>query len=585
MRLQYPLTERIGDPDLLVGREWDFDEFRKWISIIPGRLSKSRVILARRKSGKTSFVQRIFNELWSQNGGVIPFYLEIPETPVWHPNFAMDYYRRFASHYISFLERDESLVLDPLNFEEIREYGVTKSNKSLVRDVDSIQKDFEAGCFDLVWMTAYTAPDRHAGVTDRRFLVIIDEFQNINRFIYADQACTIQRKDMAGSFHTVSESKVAPMLVTGSYVGWMIRIMKKYLQAGRLKPIRFDPYLTPEEGLHAVYKYCEVYKEPVTNETAAMINRLCFSDPFFISCVVKSRFPGRDLTTRQGVIDAVDFEVANKQSELSLNWGEYIEKTLDRINDIHAKNILLHLTRNSDREWTPQEIKDALGLDLSKKEIHERLQIMAQADVIEEGGSDIRYQGLNDGTLNLVLRHRFQEEIETFQPDFKKDFNQEIETLKKDKRRLQGMLNHLTGKFAEFQLMSEFQARKRFSLSDFFENVSDQKPLQATDVRMRFKFQRPDGKELEIDVIARSECGRTLLVEVKKTDKRTGVGAVRNFVEKAAAFGKAFPGEKVLPAFFSRGGFTSQAMVLCKKNGIGTAEKVRFSGISEGDRG
>ncbi len=73
--MKYPLKEQIGDPNLLVGREREFKRFYKWIDNIPRMLSKSRVILARRKSGKTSFVQRIFNRLWSENGTVIPFYL------------------------------------------------------------------------------------------------------------------------------------------------------------------------------------------------------------------------------------------------------------------------------------------------------------------------------------------------------------------------------------------------------------------------------------------------------------------------------------------------------------------------------
>ena len=577
--MQYALPESIGNPDLLVGREWDFDEFGKWLSRIPECLSKSRVILARRKSGKTAFVQRIFNELWSRNGQVVPFYLDIAENPVWYPNFAFHYYQNFASQFIAFLERDEDLIRYPLSLDQIREYGVAKNIKYFVIDVDEMRRNFEEGKNDLVWITAYMAPSRYAGVMDRRFLVILDEFQNINQYVFTDEKCEIRREGMAGSFHSVSESKLAPMLVTGSYVGWMIQIMNKYLQAGRLKPIRFHPYLTPEEGLQAVYKYCEIYREPVSNETAAMVNRLCFSDPFFISCVVQSRCPGRDLTTARGVVDTVHFEVANKQSELSMNWGEYIELTLKRINDIHAKSILLHLTQHSDREWTPQEIKDELGLDLSKNEIHERLRIMVEADVIEEGGSDIDYHGLRDGTLNMILRHRFQKEIKTFKPDFKKDFNEEIATLKKDKKRLQGMLNHLTGKYAEFQLTTEFQTRKRFKISELFDGLEDAKPLNVVDARMRFKFQRSDGKDYEIDVIARSDCGRTLLVEVKKTEKRTGVQAVRDFLDKTAAFGEAFSERKTLPVFFSLGGFTRQAMDFCRENGIGTAERVRFGGM------
>jgi hypothetical protein len=63
--MQYPLTEKIGNPELLVGREKEFRKFQKWLDRIPDRLAKSRVILARKKSGKTAFVQRIFNKLWT----------------------------------------------------------------------------------------------------------------------------------------------------------------------------------------------------------------------------------------------------------------------------------------------------------------------------------------------------------------------------------------------------------------------------------------------------------------------------------------------------------------------------------------
>ena len=77
--MEYPLHERIGDPELFVGREKEFRNFGKWIEKIPKRLSKSRVILARRKSGKTAFVQRLFNQLWGENGDVIPFYFELQE--------------------------------------------------------------------------------------------------------------------------------------------------------------------------------------------------------------------------------------------------------------------------------------------------------------------------------------------------------------------------------------------------------------------------------------------------------------------------------------------------------------------------
>jgi len=99
--MQYPLSEKIGDPNLLVRREKEFKHFGKWIKNIPKRLSKFRVIIARRKSGKTTFVQLIFNQLWTENKEVIPFYFDFGENKMWYPDLAIKYYRAFASQYIT----------------------------------------------------------------------------------------------------------------------------------------------------------------------------------------------------------------------------------------------------------------------------------------------------------------------------------------------------------------------------------------------------------------------------------------------------------------------------------------------------
>jgi hypothetical protein len=461
--MQYPLEEKIGDPELLVGRSREFQNFGKWLKYIPKKLGKSRVILARRKSGKTAFVQRIFNQLWSENGVVIPFYFDIAENKIWLPDLAINYYRAFASQYISFLERDEKLVQTPLSLEKIREYGLSKSNEVLVDDVEFLLKEKEAGSGGLMWITAYTAPRRFADVFDQRILVMLDEFQNLAGYVYRDEKCLYRDETIPGSFHSVVESKVAPMLVTGSHVGLLTKISSQYLQGGRLSQWRMTPYLTEEEGLQAVYKYSQVYDIPITNETAPIINRLCMSDPFFISCVILSNYPEKELTQESSVLETVNYEITSRYSRMSKTWAEYIESTLHRVNDIHGKNILLHLSKNSDRYWTHRELKNKLQIPLPLDEIKKKLVLLAESDVIERGNSDIDFRGLQDGTLNLILRNPFEKEIKEFAPDLRVDFQKQIDELKADKSHLQGKLNQLTGKFAEYQLLTEFRSKKRFS--------------------------------------------------------------------------------------------------------------------------
>ncbi len=158
--MQYPLKERIGLSRLYVDREAVFSEYEKWVSLIPKELSKSRAILARKKSGKTAFIQRLFNRLWSKNGDVVPFYLEIPDDRVWFPDFARLYFRTFASQYISFLERDQTYVRDLLSLEEIQEYGQEKGLRLLVKDVASLGGDFKSGFHGAMWRTARTCGAR-----------------------------------------------------------------------------------------------------------------------------------------------------------------------------------------------------------------------------------------------------------------------------------------------------------------------------------------------------------------------------------------------------------------------------------------
>jgi hypothetical protein len=576
--MQYPLTEKIGQPELLVGREKEFRQFQKWLDKIPDKLSKSRVILARRKSGKTVFVQRIFNQLWTENGLTIPFFFDVADTKIWYQNLAIRYYRTFASQYISFLERDEKLVNKRLSLEDIRKYGKANAIGEFVDDVDFLLQNKEVGgSHDLMWETACSAPHRFAAFYDKRFLVIIDEFQNFTQYVYRDEKClTKPDETLAGSFHSLSESKIAPMLVTGSYVGWLLMVIRKYLEAGRLKQIRFSPYLTEEEGLQAVYKYAQFSQEPITNETAVQINELCMSDPFFISCVIQNEMENQDLTTSSGVIDRVNYEISDRRSEMSETWNEYLQLTLKRINDTHAKNMLLHLSKHADRYWTPRDLKEALSLPLDINQIQERLLTLSEADMIEQGVADIDFRGLQDGTLNLILRNRFEKEIKESKsgPNLKQEFEKKIEALTAKNQQLQGQLNRLSGKMAEYLLAAAFRSRKRFALSDFFQEVIDTTRLNIIEVRERVFIQRSDGKKMEIDVVAKSSCGRVVLVEVKKTVAPTGPTMVEDFHEKVEVYGKQFPEQKILPAFLSLGGFTGNARHKCQAHGIGWAEKI-----------
>ena len=60
--------------------------------------------------------------------------------------------------------------------------------------------------------------------------------------------------------------------------------------------------------------------------------------------------------------------------------------------------------------------------------------------MITRAVSNIDFKGLEDGTLNLILRKSFEKEIEGFAPDFKQEFSEKIAELQKENKQLKGKL-------------------------------------------------------------------------------------------------------------------------------------------------
>ena len=574
--MQYPLPEEIGAPELFVGREKEFAMLDEWINRIPKKLGKSKAIFSRKKGGKTALIERLFNKLWSENGPVIPILFSISDTKIWLPDFSINYFRIFASQYISFLERDPGLVREPLDMKGIEEYARKNSINSLVNHVQSILEDEAKNRSDSMWFTASSAPKTLASIYNIRFLVIIDEFQYLSKYIYRDEGCKEYcAETLPGTYHSLASSKIAPMLITGSYTYWLNTLVSRHLEGGRVSKHFFSPYLESEDGLEAVKVYAKAYDRKITEKTARQINQLCYSDPFFISCIIQNNFFNHDLSSTQGVIDAVHFEISHRQSDMSIVWREYIDTTLNDINNIHAKKILLHMSKDPQRVWIPKELKEELHLEISEDDIRDRLKKLEQADLIQGGVADIEFQGINDGTLHLVLRSRYGREIKDFEPDIKVDFQKrlddfenKIKKLKKDNKSLSGKLNALKGEVAEDQLAKLFRKEKRFSLSKFFNGVKDKSRLNIVDVRTHVIIQRDDGKNMEIDIKAESNCGRVILVEVKKWKKKISINVVRDFLEKIEIFSRQNPEKDVLPAIWAENGFSKPANKLCEDKGI-----------------
>ena len=136
--------------------------------------------------------------------------------------------------------------------------------------------------------------------------------------------------------------------------------------------------------------------------------------------------------------------------------------------------------------------------------------------------------------MEVIYEHRFLTARECYEMHMVNRIFPDFETLEREKQSLSGRLSNLIGKFAEYQLATDMRTRKRFSLSVYFSNIKYKNKLNIIDVRLRERFQRNDGKGMEIDVLAESDCGRVIIIEVKKSkDKVENIlfCLCRNFIK------------------------------------------------------
>ncbi len=581
----YALRERIGKPELFTGRHAEISYLLRWLHNIPREISKTTALLSRRKGGKTAIMERLFNILWNENGKLIPLYIEIEDRPQWVLDLSYDYFRTIIRHYLSFKLRDPLLIKSDLSVEELwvvaEKHGVTILDSFF----NTFLQFYRDRSLDLTFSSATKLPHNLAAVSGDFFVVMIDEFQYMNEYIYRDEALSNQERGLVGGYHNISESKIAPMLVSGSYVGWLRNIIGRYF-IGRMRSRDINPKLSDDEGLECVFNYSRMLDIPVTGETAVLINELAHSDPFFISCIFSSDFPDFDLTDPEKVIGLLAYEIRNPGGELQKTWGEYIGKTLSKVNDRNAKRIVMFLNQevNRNRQWTRPEIAEQLALKMSDEELEKKLKMLVSGDLISQGGNNFRYRGMQDDLLDKIFRYIFQEELENFQPHFETEYRIQMEKIIRENRSLRGRLNYYKGHITEYFIKQDLLKARRVGrrLADLVENCPKGVDFaEYESVRSQVRIKGQDTREFELDLYARpkGKPQASLVFEIKnRASGLTGRKEAEAFCEKLLMVRSIEQDERIFGVFVSVRGFTPDARKLLLDAGIMIADFQRWFG-------
>lgn len=436
--MEYVLEERIGNPDLFVGRRAELDFYLKWIEEIKEKKSKSTAMLARRKMGKTAILERLFNITYYRNNGVIPFYYEVKEGKKWVVDFCVDFFLTFIYQYIAFKSRKPQYLRpdDESSFEVVKQIARQEGLDYLIGLISSVEHASSHEYVDRLWKIVREAPQTVAFRQKEFVLQMIDEFQFLNAMIYWDKEKTNLADDIAAGYLSTAESKIAPLLVSGSWVGWLMNLLIMMLPARfRFRPLENMP---PDEAVEMIFKYSGFFEVPVTEESAYLIAQLSEGNPFYISAIIRSQYRDKDLTTTEGLTRALEFETLEDSGDIKFTWMEYLANAFSRVNDKNAKNIVLYLSKNKDREVPRKELMEKLQLGMTDAELEAKLKALVRADIIKQGRTNFDYRGVQDNIFGKVFRGVYQKEIEHFEPGLiKEEYKQSFEKLEKEYRRLQ----------------------------------------------------------------------------------------------------------------------------------------------------
>jgi len=282
-KITYALPELIGNTELFVGRKKEFDFFLgEWYDRLIGNIARSQAIVARRKKGKTAFLQRLFNILWScPDTGVIPFYFSVREMKTTLAEFSKSFFATFTNHYLSFLEKNVEYLQNPYSFELLDR--LIEKVPELSRHYESIKRYKAENEWGLMWEVASRAPSEIAVTQKIKIVQILEEFQNLNEYVFDYRGQKID--SLSGTYLDLAEKREAPLIISGSEVHGLLEIVRKLTA-------RFEENvlenLPEEEAKEAIWKYAEIYRTKIDNAGVDKLWNLTRGDPLYIYALFSS---------------------------------------------------------------------------------------------------------------------------------------------------------------------------------------------------------------------------------------------------------------------------------------------------------
>jgi hypothetical protein len=595
MHRENPIKEKV-DRSVFTDREDVFARLRQWLGWVENHVGTSVGLIGHRRVGKTAILYRLYNDLFWQQGMIIPFYFAMERKPIWIKDLAVNYFTTFAKQYIAFRLQIPELVEQEVTLEDLQPYLGALGNEVMTQEIERFPRAGETTSPALLFGRAIDFPSTLAVRHRQRVVVIFDEFQYMDEYVCTDAETKNPVPRYSGAFSSVCEYLDAPMLVAGSQVSLTeLRTLNGGLR-GRFDKWRLGP-LTLEDGTELALRLARYHDLDLTAKAAYEISRLTGGHPFYIHCLVCSNAPDKRLTDPDSLEAVLDYEL--KRGKIWAFWNEHFGDHAGLLGDRDVLAVLFAVL-HWEETASPEEKEDwdgifypriAAEVGLTEEETLSILYRLRDADLIEESSSWGFFHGLSDPLLGQCLRLRHGASVlsarrRELEAQATQHFREQIAVLESTVASLRGQLRDLLGRDAELAVQRMMRQGFRGQTVDgsrFFHRMDRIALPRFTRVGADYVV-TAGGEEYQLDNVGtpeRPEREATWVTEQKNWEKRVGVPAARKFARAAEAYRTERGLKQVVAWLYGRAGFTTAARTFLEAEGILYSDREQLLDLAE----
>jgi len=545
-------------------------ELETWIKNIRHKRSGSTSIISPRRLGKTVLLERLVNTVFLKpQYQVAPIYFSMGLEKRTLSRFIWQYVETFFRQYIAYclqdpkLYQEESISLKNLIEIETNNDDIKHAQERIHQFINLFETyQFEDGSIEL-WTKVIRIPEQVARYSNTYAAIIIDEFQEMksiaydmsnalfNEFKAKRQLIDEGAADLTASYRRQSQSRVAPMLVSGSAVTMIFKTVMGGPLGGRFGFTYVKPLSIPD-GVTLLFHLIRIYRSDLSiqPEMAFYASSQVGGHPYYLYCLVHSKFEQK-FDSRE-VIDAL-IEYETTEGKIFGFWQTHFQTNRHYINEDNdqelGKKIMYCFIQYNNQPVGIEEI--AKKLNVSKNAVEEKIEKLYLADLVWRTKG--RFYAFNDICLMRYIKFVYEQDLKDLD---KIDLSLQSKYNVLKGRFLENVVQVTMMKFNNDEIQGEWLGKKGKIVLPLF-NVVDTRQVKTSST-----------KSYQIDVFARRNK-TTWLCECKYTKTKMGMNQVKKLeraadatMREAAEMGATLP--EIQMWLISTGGFTDTVLKYVK---------------------